>query len=229
MKTKKYTLLATILAGAAALLLLAGSVGSAMAALTYYSEVYESPLAMREIGIQLYEGGNAVDNHGALLQSLVPEGEQLVPGKKYEDNIDVANNGEIDEFIRVVIYRYWMDGNTKDQSLDPTLIKYEMEDGWIYDAAQSTPEREVYYYSTAVSTGGVVDVISRISCDNAVLDYVSQTNDGKGTITTNYLYDGKTMGLKIEASGVQTHNGADAILSAWGANVTVTGNSLALQ
>ncbi len=230
MKTKKYTLLAMILAGAAALLLLAGSVGSAMAALTYYSEIYESPLAMQEIGIQLYENNTAVDVGGTLLANLVPEGETFAIGKKYDENIDVGNSGVIDQFIRVVIYRYWTDGNgQKNVNLDPSLIKYEMEDGWIHDAAQSTPEREVYYYNTAVGGGGVVDVISKLSCDNAVLDTVSQTNDGKGTITTHYLYDGKVMALKVEASGVQTHNAEDAILSAWGANVTVTGNSLSLQ
>lgn len=49
---------------------------------------------------------------------------------------------------------------------------------------------------------------------------VSAINDG--SITNEYVYDGAQFGIDILVDGVQTHHAHDAMLSAWGKNVSVT-------
>ena len=50
-------------------------------------------------------------------------GEKLVPGKAYPEALSVKNSGTIDQYVRVMVYRYWVDkeGN-KTTELSPELI-----------------------------------------------------------------------------------------------------------
>lgn len=53
---------------------------------------------------------------------------------------------------------------------------------------------------------------------------------GQTVITTTYDYDGVQFNLEAEVDAVQTHNAADAILSAWGVRVNITNDGrLSLQ
>ncbi len=213
---------------AAVLLLSAGGITGARAALQYLSKIYEVPLAMQEIGIGILENSEPRD-FGTLLPDLVDEesGEKVRPGVRYDENVDVVNNGEIDEYIRAAVYRYWLDGETgeKDPSLDPSLIILEDPEkhGWIHDEAQSTPEREVYYYMKPTRKGTVLDLFDTLMIDPKITDLVSRT--GENDLVTDNVYHRKAFGIKVEVSGVQTHNAADAIRSAWGADGSIPDDS----
>ena len=105
MKAKKngFTLTNRILVVVAVGLLMFAVIGGARAALNYFSKVYKAPLAMKEIGIDIYENKKLMENEGELLTGLVPEGEEFQPGRVYDEDIDVKNSGVIDEYIRVVV------------------------------------------------------------------------------------------------------------------------------
>ncbi len=230
-KNKGFTISTLILAGVATVLLVVGGISGARAALQFTSRVYEVPLAMEEIGIGILENGEPRDFDTLLLDLIDEEnGEEIKPGVAYAENVDVTNNGEIEEYIRVIVYKYWRDSATGDKNtaLDPALIIPEdpVKHGWIHDEAQSTSEREVYYYSTPVKKDQVLDLFDTIMIDEDIVDIVYQTDkaDAKGNLITKNVYDDKYFGIKVEAAGVQTHNAEDAILSAWGAEVDISEN-----
>ena len=230
-KNKGFTVSTMILAGAATVLLILGGIGGARAALQFTSEIYEVPLAMEEIGIGILENGEARDFDTLLLDLIDEEnGEEIKPGVVYDENVDVTNNGEIDEYIRVIVYKYWLDAEDGDKvtTLNPDLILLEdpVKHGWFNDEAQSTSERDVYYYSKPVKKNEVLDLFDTIEIDEKIVDMVYQKEDpdNKGNLITTNIYDGKYFGIKVEAAGVQTHNAEDAIHSAWGAEVDISGN-----
>lgn len=108
---------------AAGLLLFSG-IGSAQAALTYYSETYASRVGMYDIGVSLIENGSIVawrdytgentwnetateDHVGVLLEHMIPEGESLKIGAEYPEELCVTNSGTINQYVRVSIYKCW--------------------------------------------------------------------------------------------------------------------------
>ncbi len=129
MKGRKGTFL---LLGAAVLLLAGSAVGSARAALTYYSENYTAQMEMYDIGVTLVEesakGSKDISsrdyagsddawkqNQGALLTDMLDETDgKLVAGRNYKEALSVKNSGNIDEYVRVRIYKSWRneDGKT---------------------------------------------------------------------------------------------------------------------
>ncbi len=247
---------------AVAVLLLIGSVaGSSQAALTYYSENYSAQLQTFDIGVTLVENGRDVswrnytqrddkwyeDGVGLLTDMLYagPNGEQeaLQLETYYPEVLCVKNSGNIDEYVRVLIYRYWVDEEERDDGLpvpiedrkkrtdiSPGFIKLSpwngtetgqsgtlSYNGWVLDEAASTNERIVLYYTGVVGTGKTtppfMDALA-ISKD-VESEFRISGSDGK------YTYQNEEFVLEVEADAVQTHNGADAIKSAWGVDVIV--------
>ena len=219
---KHSNIITMVLFGLAAVLLLVSTIGGARAALTY-SQTYRTQINMHNIGLVLNENGEAVADGGELLSSIMEEG--LVIGKTYEEEITVGNVAEIDEYVRVIIYRYWLDGTGKRIDLSPDYIELTIGDGWVVDTAASTPERMVLYYTAPLASGEATPAaITAFKVSSDVMKAVSQsssTEDGLTTITNNYEYGEVQVGLEVEAHGVQTHNAQDAILSAWGVNVSI--------
>ena len=112
----------------AAVLLIQSGIGTTKAALTYFSPTYNSRLQLTQIGVSLLENdkvissrdyqseGNWNENNNAndiqntgLLFSDVEENIKL--GKRYPTVLEVQNSGQIPEFVRVTITKYWLDEN----------------------------------------------------------------------------------------------------------------------
>ena len=105
----------------ASVVLLAGStIGSARAALTYYSENYGAQVEVSNIGVSLVENDKVVSSRdyvsnnewkgtseGELLTDLLGKDDTFTPGKKYNEAINVKNSGTIDTFVRVIITKSW--------------------------------------------------------------------------------------------------------------------------
>ncbi len=209
--------------GAAAVLLLFSSVGGARAALTYYSENHMTELETQTIDVTLIEktGENeAVSNPEALLENLIPDGEKIKVGVKYAEKLSVQNTGEIDQYVRVTIYKYWVDGENKKQDVYPGYIDLNLllENGWEEDTAASTQERTVIYYKKPLGSGESVDFADSLRIDPAVAEIVTKESDG-----VSYDYQGLEFRIKVDVDAVQTHNAADAILSSWGREVDNSG------
>ena len=156
----------------AVVMLLGSSVGGARAALTYYSETYSSRVQMYSIGVSLLENGNPVswrnynsggngswdEETGELLGDMLSDGESLIPGRTYREELCVENTGSINQYVRVRIYKYWVDSvDGKDdksserlRELSPDLIHLNLVNqgtDWIEDKQSSTKERTILYYN----------------------------------------------------------------------------------
>ena len=152
-------------------LLASSSVGGARAALTYYSETYTSRVQMYDIGVTLLENdkeiswrnydsrkdnGSWLEEKGVLLENMVPEGEKFKIGVWYPEELKVMNSGTINQYVRVSLYKYWLDENgEKVQTLTPDLIDLELQtdNGWMIDEESSTDERTILYYNRVLETG----------------------------------------------------------------------------
>lgn len=239
------TLLAFV---AAAGLLLFSSVGGARAALTYYSETYSSNVELSEIGVALMENGQpvsmGVSREGS--QLLLPDvGQEVVLGKVYTEELAVMNVGDINQFVRVTIHKYWQvpgeeEGTwVKTQELNPDLIQLNLRltDGWMEDenARTASHERTVLYYDRALKCGdeNTQGEITSLFADTLTISgetaKVVKQEEAGGVIKTTYAYDGARFCIEVRVDAVQEHNAEAAILSAWGRSVTVTDGRLSLN
>lgn len=244
-KKRSFPKVTVLLLAASAVLLVGSGVGSARAALTYYSENYSVQMNMQSIGVSLVENDQVVSSRdyadadkwegtteGSLLSNLLGEDEKFTPGKKYDEAISVTNSGNIDTFVRVIITKSWQDANGgKNTSLDPQLIElnYLTDNGWVVAEDQSTTERTVLYYTKALPVRESTPALSdTIRINESIASEVNKTVKDN-TITYTYKYDGYTFHLDAEVDAVQTHNAKDAIKSAWGVDVNVTEDETGLS
>lgn len=252
-KIRSFLLKPAFLLSAAALLLAASALGSAQAALTYYSENYSAQMNISSIGVSLTENGQRVsyrdyehrddswnERQGRLLEHLLDDEkeEKIIPGKKYQERIGVRNSGDIDTYVRVILYKDWQDADgRRDTFLSPDMIGLELDLGrnWILDEKASTTERTVLYYTGILPAGGSTEDLSKtLKIDAGIAakarETVSLNEQGHKTITTEYAYDGYRFNLTAEADAVQTHNAQEAIKSAWGVDVDIAvDGTLSLQ
>ena len=226
---KKFKLSPMLLLAIAAVLLLVSTVGSTQAALLYYSDNYVATVETFDIGTVLVENGDPMEGDTALLGNLLGDDTKIVPGKTYDEVIQVANSGQIDSYVRVLIRKYWLDESGKKASdkLDPSYIELipSASDKW-KKSDDSTAEREIFYYKDILKTSKtnkkeMTDaVIDGIKINGAILKEVIQHTNGN-KISYEYKYDGCKFVVEVEAQAIQTHNAVDAIKSAWGVNATI--------
>ena len=229
-------------------LLLGSSIGGTRAALTYYSETYTSRIQMYDIGVSLLENDREVswrdyssagdgtwnEHTGTLLENMLPEGEKLTLGRRYQENLKVRNTGTINQYVRVSIYKYWLDPQgIKMRDLSPDLIDLNLVDlgtDWIEDEEARTEERTVLYYNKLLyaegqGTSETALFADTLTIDDSIAKKVSQETKKEGnytTIITTYDYDGVSFRIEVEVDAVQEHNAEDAIWSAWGKRITVS-------
>ena len=244
-RKKSFPKITVLLLAASAVLLVGSGVGSARAALTYYSENYSAQMNMQSIGVSLVENDAVVssrdyvsDNEwsgsteGTLLANMLGEDEKFTPGKRYDEAISVKNSGNIDTFVRVILTRSWQDaGGKKNTLLSPDLIElnYLTDNGWVIAEDQSTPERTVLYYTKALPVGETTPALSdTIRVNESIAQDVTKKVDGN-TIRYTYKYDGYSFHVDAEVDAVQTHNAQEAIKSAWGVDVSVNDDETVLS
>ena len=112
-------------------------------------------------------------------------------------------------------------------TLSPELIQIAIndEDGWVIDEAYSSdddPERTVLYYIKLLKPGETTTLfVTAVSVDREILEKTDLIHNSETNVTRINQYDGLHLCLEATVNGVQSHNGADAALSAWGRSVTV--------
>ena len=215
---------------AAALILFAGGgyVGT-RAALNTFSDPHLLNINTDAVGISL-----TGDNYNAA--RLISD-DSAIPGKEYAKNISVKNDTGTKQFVRVIVRKYWekkaADGSYEkvneglpEGAMDLLQFSYGTN-GWKVNSSETTAEREVYYYMSAVPAQGRTSVlINSFKVSPDVLKALTSTTEGNVT-TYTYAYDGYKVGIEVEAQSVQTHNGTDAIKSIWGVqNITANGDTL---
>ena len=222
---KSNSVVTLVLFGLAIGLLLFSTIGSTRAALNVQSDILKSDVEMLDIGVELDNADGAVSG-SALLSGMLAPGERIKAGKVYDRPVTVTNTGKIDEYVRVVVYKYWLDSTgAKRAAYDPDLIVLGYAGGWTPDSSNSTAsygEREIWYLTDGpLASGAGKAFLNSVTISGDVYLLATQETVGNKIITT-YEYDGAQFCIEIEADGVQTHNAKDAIQSAWGKSVTVT-------
>ena len=229
---------------ALALLLLGSStVAGARAALNIQSEYYNSEVEVLDIGLAVVEeqtDGSYVEKYGKdhpLMDENSPMGQiiksdkKLLPGKTYPEKLAILNTGEIDEYVRVSVFRYWLDEDGKKfADMNSDWIEIHFLDGgkWTIDQESSyqgnsnVEERTVLYYSDPIAHGEMTEpFMDSVTINNVILTKVTQESHKEGNltvITTTFVYNGKQFCIEVLADGVQDHNSDQAKLSAWGVN-----------
>ena len=223
----------------AAALVLLGS-GGAMgtrAVPTILGSTFDTQIETPILSVALTENGSKVADGGALFKSI---GDKVEPGKAYTDPISVMNDGNTDEYVRVVVRKYWtkpekkdgknVDTGVKDTSLTPDQIVLAQASGWTVKDGES-PETKVYYYAKPVAAGDTVKLFDSVKVASSVatdpeIDKATDEETGVTIVTYKYAYDGYTFHVEAEAQSVQTHNAAQAIKSVWGVDASETGMNL---
>ena len=172
-----------VLFAVAACLLLVSTVGGARAALTYFSENYNTRVSMHDIGVTLvqdderiawrdynsiadgswdlnegiYERDTTDGPYASLLHGIMGDETMLRYDHVYPLHLAARNSGSIDEFVRMTIYSYWVneDGTGKNTDLNPEYIELGLEEAglWMLDEGSTTAERRVFYYNTILHPG----------------------------------------------------------------------------
>ncbi|MBR3318506.1 MAG: hypothetical protein IKG21_11875 [Atopobiaceae bacterium] len=210
---------ATIVLFALAVILIGfGGINAIQAAPRIESLTFRAQVQLTNVNVAVVENGSIVEGEGELLTDLAKSGDFQV-GKTYDEKLSArntqhpssTNEGEgIPEYVRVSVYRYWTDENGKAVDLDPSYIKlnFVTNTGWTIDEEASTPERTVLYYKDIVPVDGDTNLFAdKLTIDSAVATAIS---NGK------YQYDNVNFHIKVTADAVQTHNGTEAMTSAWG-------------
>ncbi len=242
MKKNKISNKTIALVAAALVLFAGGTFTGTRAVLNIFSPEHFLEFETDTQYVQIQENGEASTK---LLTNL---GGKVIPGKVYDEQIRAKNTTtDADQYVRIVIRKYWMDGDNKVHSFgdetddgetvtipDPSLIKLTMANTslWQKNDLETTVEREVYYYKNIVPAGGVTEALTKdISVDSSVaLDYTVYDPDENNVIRYSYDYDGYKICLEAEAQSVQTHNAQDAVMSTWGMpNVKASGGTLTVQ
>ena len=112
------------------------------------------------------------------------------------------------------------------------MIQLELTEGsgWVrHDGEDYSPERMVFYYTEALAPGTVTGFLSdNIRIDPAIAKDVTVVTQDDGTTRYEYTYNGYKFCLEAEVDAVQMHNAEDAIKSAWGVDVTVSDDGIAI-
>ena len=258
-KIRRSPVVAGLLFLLAVVLLFAGRVRGTQAALQIYSSDYISAFELDHIGITLYENGTPVSfrnygdaaasgftekQDGDLVLKTLEDDPSFQIGRKYPFVITCKNTGTIDHYLRVTVYKYWvqvgedekfglkgwfhgLSSNTeklldKEKHSPATIhLGYNGSEGyntsaWAKDPDSSTAERDVYYYTGILPVGGeTAPLFDTLWVDSSVAKSVITKTVGSLT-TYTYAYDGYGFVVQAEADAVQTHNAKAAIRSAWG-------------
>ena len=162
-----------------------------------------------------------------LKQKGATTGDEMIKiGKTYPFEITAKNTGTIPHYLRMVVYRYWVDANGNkivDNRYDPQMIETafgtsDYNDQYWYEEPLSPqerlihPERSIYYYRTILQPDEMTaPLYTTLNISPDIRNYV--------TIKDNqyeYFYNGKQFKVYIEVDAVQTHHAQDAWRSAWG-------------
>lgn len=221
---------------AAAALILGGVVGGTKAAPTYVSDNYLAEVdipVLKTALVEKSENSTSFTETGGKVLAWI-EG-NVKPGKKYGEQLAVRNTGNSDEYVRVTVRRYWTDkDNKKLTDRDTSLIDLEFDTsgGWFIDDTTTTDERTVLYYAHPLPAGQTSNAFTKsltISKDLPVLvTQETEEVDGGTIIRTYYTYDNVNFVVEADIDAVQTHSPVEAILSAWGVNVTLSGTDISL-
>ena len=232
----------------AAILLLTAGIGGASAALNDTSDTYELDIATQNIGVHVNENGVEAADEELTLAGIPDDPREIKLDTDYDEVLTVTNEGDIEEYVRVIVYQYWTynwvdsDGFTHvrkltgTDTLDPSLIELNFVEGNGWTIYSQSEERTIMNYAEPIAYGETTTpFVDGISISGDLADFITTTTetstaeDGSFVTTTTTVFElGDEFDLstgwvnlvvEVETDGVQTHNAEDAMNSAWGYNI----------
>ena len=167
---------------------------------------------------------------------------KVEPGKKYREELQAQNSSDYDEYVRIIVHKYWVDKNgNKSPVMDPALIKLTYDGSpynsgaWAVNRKEHTAESDTYYLTSKLGPNEKSALLfNELMIDGTVANkahmttYPSYTTDVDGNtvtvITYSYDYDNFTFYIEADVQAIQTHNAPDALKSMWGVNNVSAGN-----
>lgn len=157
----------------------------------------------------------------------VSEGkEELKVNTPYDEDVRVQNTskGDFPQYVRVVVDKYWIDKDgKKDESAKPEYITLAADPNWIALESEDNKEQTVYYYTKPLAKGEIATLLKSVTLDQGVLtEYTKTVRDAEGNkLVTIAGYEDKSFKIDVRVDAVQTHHAKDAMLGAWGVDVTI--------
>jgi hypothetical protein len=226
----------TVALFAAAMVLLgSGGVMGTRAVPAIQSATFGNEIVLDALNVQLLNDGQEVGAKNVTEDKLFTKlAETITPGEQYESKVSVKNTGAANEYVRVVVRKYWTDNNGKNKEVDPSLIELTpaTSSGYSWKAVKKTEEETIYYLNNQIASGAVVDLFKGIRINEQVVSKGRivyddpQTEGDTTTINYRYEYDGLKFNVEAEVQAVQTHNAAQAIKSVWGIDPSEGGINL---
>lgn len=183
-------------------------------------------LGLSSVSVQLMENDKAIGEKDQLLSSL--KDKDLEPGYTYDEKIGVKNNGDVSEYARVIVKKYWKDDKGKKiTSMSPSLIslsygkKAYNDKDWVENPKEATAEQSVYYHRLPIESGKATEnLFDGIKLKPEIADKyrIIKSEDGK-KLTAEYDYDGAHFTVEATVQSVQSADGANAVKAVWGSNV----------
>ena len=205
-----------------ALIVLGGLIGRTRAALLEGSEA-DLQMGMSALDVQLVEnaaGGETVfdgDEEGRLFADLAET--KIDPGYTYPETVAARNSGSSDEYVRIIVKKYWTDADGKDTEVSPDAIELVLNDkDWFEDKSESSTEKSVYYCRRSVAAGSDSPALFtgiRISPEVMADVSFSEPDDDK-VVTATFRYNGLKFNIEAEVQAIQYEHAGDAAGSAWG-------------
>ena len=212
---KKNSLKSILLLAVSLILIIGSIVGTTTALPSAVSEDRIVDAQTKNVEVALVENGTTLADEGTLLDGMVGEDESVLLDKKYDEQLAVTNQGSVDEYVRVTIYKSWYYNGEKDTELDPSMIDLNLTGNWIEDTAASTEERTVLYLASPLAAGAT----SALFADGLTIKSdVANITGASATAGSSffYWYDDCTFEVSAKVDAVQTHNAKEAVTSAWG-------------
>jgi len=147
----------------------------------------------------------------ALVGDVETEGivytDELVPGGIIKKEVAVQNTKDLPMYVRVVLYKYWMDVNeertkaNKDyQAITEDIYICGTTSDWIIGEGDED-EQLILYYKKVLQPG---ETTSSFMKSIELTDAFGNTLENRG------------IGIEIEANGVQIYSAQEAMMSEWG-------------
>ena len=178
-------------------------------------------------------GDNALMGPDTPIAQEIAADNRVLPGKVYPETLAVQSSGDINEYVRVSVFKYWVnEDGSKNSEMDSQWIQlgFVTDGGWSIDDESTTEERTILYYSDLIGPDYELQTtpfLESVKIDDTICTKVTQSTttetkevDGKEVTVTVYtwtfIYNGKQFCIDVLVDGVQDHNATDAKMSAWG-------------
>ena len=191
-----------------------------------------------------YLGYKNEDAHyGEAAAYTLGEPGKVEPGRTYKEELCARNGNNVEEYVRVIVRKYWVDSNDKKSTvMDPALIKLTYNGkaynsgAWTVNSKEHTVESDTYYLKKKLGANKTSALLfNELTIDGVVADLGNKTttttketrgpdNHEVTVITYSYDYDDFTFYIEADVQAIQTHNASDALKSLWGVSNVSAGN-----